>query len=269
MPEKNVSKQLLVYRTAIPVSSERHREWSVRLTGDFRFAAGINSVPLLAAEFVAAATDLPVIFAGEGDNIVPAALLGFAPEENLMVDSDGRWRQGYVPAFLRRYPFVFSESEDRSTLTLCIDEEFEGVNEDGVGERLFDAEGNRTQFLENTLGFVSTYQSQFNRTRQFCERLARLGVLKPAQARRSTEDGRTVTVGGFSVVDRERLKGIGEADLRAMFDTDELELVFLHLHSLSNVQRLARLVPAPAQGAAPGIETVEPAAEADAVVAED
>ena len=263
--EKVVSKQLLIYRTAVPLSAERHRDWSVRMTGGFGFAAEINSVPLLAAEFIAAA-DLPIIFAGEGKEVVPAALLGFAPEENLMMEASGQWRQAYVPAFLRRYPFVFSESEDRRTLTLCIDEEFEGLNTEGRGERLFDAEGNRTQFLEGTLGFVSQYQAQFNRTRSFCERLVRLNLLKPAQARRSAEDGAAVTVGGFSVVDRERLKSIADAELRAMFDTDELELVFLHLHSLGNVQKLARLVPVTSQGDAPGIEAVD---EAEVPVAAD
>lgn len=258
---KTVSRQLLIYRTATPLSAERHRDWSVRMTGHFGFAAEINSVPLLAAEFMAAAAELPIIFAGEGDGVVPAVLLGFAPDENLMVDGAGQWRDAYVPAFLRRYPFVFSESEDRRTLTLCIDEEYEGLNTEGRGERLFDTEGNRTQFLEGALGFASQYQAQFNRTRSFCERLVRLNLLKPAQARRSTADGDAVTVGGFSTVDRERLKSIADADLRAMFDTDELELVFLHLHSLGNVQKLARLMPAAAQAEAPGIEPADSAEE--------
>ena len=255
-----MSKQLLIYQDVVPLSAERHRDWSVKLDGHFRFASAINSVPLLVAEFAAAAGDLPIIFAGEGKNTVPAALLGFAPDENLLVDAEGVWRDGYVPAFLRRYPFVFTESEDRSTLTLCIDEAFEGINSDGIGERLFDTQGNRTQFLESTLGFVSQYQAQFNRTRAFCDRLSRLGLLKPAQARRSTEAGESVTVGGFSIVDREKLKAIPDTDLRAMLDTDELEMLFLHLHSLSNVQRIARAAPAPVADT-PGIEALDAALE--------
>jgi len=250
-------KQMLIYRTAVPLSAERHRDWSVRMSGSFGFAAEVNSVPLLAAEFIAAAADLPIVFAGESNGTVPAALLGFAPEENLMVDGAGQWRRAYVPAFLRRYPFVFSESEDRRTLTLCIDEEFEGLNTEGRGERLFDTDGNRTRFLEDSLGFVSQYQAQFDRTRIFCERLVRLNLLKPAQARRSASAGSAVTVGGFSVVDRERLKSIADAELRAMFDNDELELIFLHLHSLDNVQKLARLIPTAAKGDAPGIGAID------------
>jgi hypothetical protein len=236
-----MEKQLLIYGRVAPLSADRHSDLSVKLSGTYKFASKINSVPLLAAEFAAAAADLPIIFAGEGDNIFPAALLGFGPEENLLVDEQGHWRQGYVPAFLRRYPFVFSESADGKTLTLCIDEEFEGTNTEGLGERLFDSAGNRTQFVENTLGFVSQYQAQFNRTKQYCTRLNRLGVLKPAQARRGTADGETVALGGFSVIDRTKLKEIGDVDLREMFDTDELELSFVHMQSLGNIQRLSQL----------------------------
>lgn len=253
-------KQLLIYENVAPLSAERHTNMSVKMSGTYRFASRINSVPLLAAEFTAAAPDLPIIFAGEGDNIFPAALLGFGPEENLLVDADGQWRQGYIPAFLRRYPFVFSESEDGSTFTLCIDEEFEGLNTDGIGERLFDSAGNRTQFVENTLGFVSQYQAQFNRTKQYCTRLMQLGLLKPAQARRGTANGQAVTVGGFSIIDRARLKEIGDVDLREMFDTDELEMSFVHLQSLANIQRLSQLS-APASAEASEIDTIENSAE--------
>lgn len=256
-----MSKQLLIYERVAPLSADQHASWSVKVDGTYRFAATINSVPLLAAEFTAAATDLPIVFAGEGENVFPAALLGFGPEENLMLDSEGRWRQGYVPAFLRRYPFVFSESEDGTTFTLCIDEEFEGLNTDGVGERLFDSAGNRTQFLKNTLGFASQYQAQFQRTRQFCVRLSKLGVLKQAQARRGSADGQSVTLGGFSIIDRAKLKEIADADLRAMFDTDELEMSFVHLQSLSNIERLGQLASSTGTAEAPAIDTVEEAAK--------
>ena len=256
-----MSKQLLIYERVAPLSAEQHGTWSVRLNGTYHFASTVNSVPLLAAEFTAAAADLPIIFAGEGEDVFPAALLGFGPEENLMVDTDGAWRQGYVPAFLRRYPFVFSENEDNTTFTLCIDEEFEGLNTDGLGERLFDSAGNRTQFLENMLTFVSQYQAQFNRTRQFCTRLARMGALKPAQARRGTADGQSVTLGGFSIIDRAKLRQIGDADLREMFDNDELEMSFVHLQSLSNIQRLGQLASPAATAETPAIDTVEEALE--------
>jgi hypothetical protein len=123
-----MATQLLVYESAVPVSRQRHRDWSVKTGQDYSFASRINSVPLMAAEFASAAADCPIVFAGSGDEIVPAALLGFRDQENLYVDTEGKWTARYIPAFLRRYPFVFASRDAGKSFTLCIDESFSGCN---------------------------------------------------------------------------------------------------------------------------------------------
>ena len=232
-----MSKQLLIYERVVPLSSEAHRDVSVKGIDTFDFARDLNSVPLLAAEFTTAVPDHPIVFAGQGDAIFPAVLLGLEDSQNLCVDADGNWNGGYVPAFLRRYPFVFAQ--DGGNFTLCVDETYPGLNRENRGERLFDADGNRTQYLQTMLTFVQQYQAQFERTRLFCQRLVALDLLEPAQARFTTADGRAGT-------------------LKEMFATDELELCFVHLHSLQNITRLANK--APVAVAAPAAEETAPAA---------
>lgn len=255
--EVRLTKQLLIYERVVPLSSETHRDVSVKMSGSFDFARDLNSVPLLAAEFAAAVSDHPIVFAGQGEAIFPAVLLGLQDGVNLSVDAAGNWTGGYTPAFLRRYPFVFSQNE--GNFTLCVDEAFTGLNRNGRGERLFDADGNRTQFLQTMLSFVSQFQAQFERTRLFCQRLVALNLLEPAQARYNLPDGRSGTLSGFMTINRERLKAISEDAMKEMFATDELELCFIHLHSLQNVSRLGNNTPA--QGA---VAAAEPAlAEAE------
>ncbi len=48
---------------------------------------------------------------------MPAVLLGIRDQENLYVDDNGAWNAKYIPAFVRRYPFVFS-SQDKNTFNL-------------------------------------------------------------------------------------------------------------------------------------------------------
>lgn len=251
-----MAKQLLIYDRVAPVSSEAHRDWSVKITDQYDFARTLNSVPLLAAEFVAAAQDYTIVFASGDGSIFPAVLLGFEDGKNLCVAEDGTWIGGYVPAFLRRYPFVFAEDVqgEEGKFTLCIDEEYPGLNQEGRGERLFDSEGNRTQFLQTMLTFVTQFQAQFQRTKMFCDRLNALGLLETAQARFTTADGRTGTLGGFMTIVRDRLKAISDADLKEMFTTDELEMCFAHLHSLQNVNRLGSRIPTRAAGLAEPME---------------
>lgn len=244
-----MSKQLLIYERVTPLSSDLHRDVSVKATDKFDFARDLNSVPLLAAEFTSAVPNHPIVFAGEGDATFPAVLLGLQDGANQAVDAEGNWTEGYVPAFLRRYPFVFSQSE--GNFTLCIDETYPGINREGRGERLFDADGERTQYLTNMLAFVSQFQAQFERTRLFCKRLNELNLLEPAQARYNAADGRSGTLSGFMTINRDRLKAIPEAALKEMFATDELELCYVHLHSLQNVSRLGTktATPLPAEAA--------------------
>lgn len=257
-----MSKQLLIYERVVPLSSEAHRSVSVKMTESFAFASHLNSVPLLAAEFSAAVPDHPIVFAGEGDAVFPAVLLGLEDGSNLHVDATGGWTGSYVPAFLRRYPFVFSQSE--GNFTLCVDEAFSGLNAEGRGERLFDSEGNRTQFLQTMLTFVSQFQAQFERTKLFCQRLAALGLLEPAQARFTAPSGRAGTLNGFMTINRDRLKAIPEAALKEMFATDELELCFIHLHSLQNINRLGNKAPVAAATAAATEGDAEAAVPAEA-----
>lgn len=234
-----MTKQLLIYERAVPVSSERHREHSVRMGQTYAFAREINSVPILASEFLAAAPNYPIVFAGAGDLLMPAAIFSLRDKENAFVDPEGGWTGGYIPAFLRRYPFVFAKADDSESFTLCIDEEFEGLNTKGRGERMFDSEGNRTQYLSSMLEFSRQFQAQFAPTRRFAERLKALDLLEPAHAQFRLPDGRPGALSGFSTVSREKLKALEDAQAGEMLRSDELELCFAQLHSLSNLQRLA------------------------------
>lgn len=241
-------KQLQIYGSATPITVAAHRDWCVQTGLGFAFAAGLNSAPLVAVEFAAAALDMTIVFSGTEEAVFPSVLLGTREGQNLFLDIKGAWAGSYVPAFLRRYPFVFADPDEKGTYTYCIDADFEGVNREGRGERLFDSDGVRTQYLTESLAFVLSYQGHYERTRLFCQRLVALKVLEPMQARFSSPDGKTRSLSGFFTINRDRLKAVPEADLRAMFDTDELELCYLHLQSLKNIHHLTQRAKAMATG---------------------
>ena len=258
-----MTKQLMIYERAVPVSSERHRDWSLRSGDDYGFARGVNSVPLLAAEFIAAASEYTIVFAGDAENVFPSVILGMRDNENSHVDADGAWTGGYIPAFLRRYPFVFARSDDGGTFTLCLDEEFDGFNKDGKGERLFDSDGKRTQYLETMLNFTREYQTLFDRTQLFCKRLKDLDLLQAGTAQFNLPDGQS-SLAGFYTIDREKLKALPAETLAEMAKTDELELCYVHMQSLNNLTPMARRIAGAGAGAAPKANGAAPARDAAA-----
>ena len=240
-----MTKQLLIYERAVPVTPNQHGNVSVKVGTDLSFAKHVNSVPLMVAEFDVACPEYAIVFAGEGNDVMPVALLGVRDNENLYVDDAGTWSAKYVPAFVRRYPFVFSTPND-DRLTLCIDEEFQGVNRKGLGERLFDAEGERTQYLQGVLNFLQAYQSQFDATRAFCQRLVGLNLLEAMQAQFALKGGQRIALGGFMSVNREKFRALPGDVLARMAASGDLDLIYAHLYSQRNftptAERIVRIL---------------------------
>jgi len=226
--------QLLIYETAVPVSASRHAGCGVETGGGFAFSRKVNSVPLMAVEFPVAAAEYAIVFAGNGDVVMPSVILGMRGNENAYLDEADGWKARYIPAFVRRYPFVFSASEDEKTFTLCVDEAFEGFNKDGKGQLMFDEAGKPTPYVDNVLRFLQEYQAQFQRTRAFCQKLKALDLLEPMQASMSLESGERLSLTGFMAVDRKKLKALPADKLAELLATDELELIYLHLQSMRN-----------------------------------
>lgn len=231
-----MTTQLLIYKTAVPVSRARHGNWFVETRPNYAFSGEVNSVPLMAVEFPQAAAEYAIVFAGSDTEILPAVILGVRGDENLFINRDAQWGAKYIPAFVRRYPFVFSRSGDR--FLLCVDEEFPGVNQEGRGQPLFGAEGKPSPYLDNVLKFLQEYQAQFLRTQRFCARVKELGLLEPMQAQVTIENGRRLSLGGFMAINREKLKALPGDKLAELIKTDELELIFLHIQSMRNFEHL-------------------------------
>jgi hypothetical protein len=114
----------------------------------------VNSVPLLASEFFECAREYPIVFARGQSGPLPAVLLGLRESENLFVDADGKWGARYVPAFVRRYPFVPANGSG-GDLLVCIDESSPCFSTT-EGEALF-ADGKPTPQLEHAIKFLREF----------------------------------------------------------------------------------------------------------------
>lgn len=237
-----MTKQLLIYERAVPLSSEVHRNLSVDVGADYSFAQGVNSTPVVAIEFPSAVAEYTIVFTANEKDALPILVLGVRDAENLYF-KDGQWKAKYIPAFIRRYPFVFASGDEGKNFTLCIDEGFSGLNREDKGQRLFDDQGQRTPYLDNALNFLKDYQGQYLRTQAFCRKLKELDLLEPMRAQVKGPQGQEINLGGFAAVSRDKLKKLSGDQLAELARTDELELIYLHLASLRNfpglVERMA------------------------------
>jgi hypothetical protein len=240
------------YEKPVLLDREKHRRRRVQASSSFAFARKANSLYVAGVEFGEACKEYAVVFTrSDTGKVVPVVMLGLRSRENLFVDAQDHWTGRYVPAFVRRYPFVLADLPGQS-LGVCIDEAYSGLN-DKEGEALFDDAGQDTPFLRNALDFLTQYQREYLRTEAFCQKLEQAGLLTEMNARADLVDGRTFTVGSVLVVDEKKLLALPDATALSLFRSGELHLISMHLLSLSNMQRLVDRL-AQATGKAPAAQ---------------
>lgn len=235
-----MTKQALIYERPRPVANERHKGWSVEEGGNFGFARDLNAVPLVIEEFGVAAREYPIVFSEAEGIFAPAALVGLRDYENLFVDDDGRWNADYLPAFVRRYPFVFAHDAKAQTYTLCIDEASELCNEDGRGKSLFDEAGKASPYLQKMANLLTKWQRAMQESQAFCARLHDLQLLHRSEIKFKLEGDKQAVTGGFLAVDRDRLRELPAEAIVEMHQNGDLEMIYAHLVSLHALESLRK-----------------------------
>jgi SapC len=233
---------MLMYEKLTPINREQHRQLRVKPSAKhLSFAKETNSVLVAVSELPLAALDFPCVFVASGDQHTMVSVVGLRDQENLFIDSDGRWdMNSYVPAFIRRYPFVLAEEPGSTQLTVCVDETFDGLNQ-AEGEALFDAEGKDTPYLQNLQKFLLDYHNDMQRTAAFAKRLADLDLLVERNIDFKLGD-QQLNLKGFKVVDEQKLHALDAKVVQELFSTGALGWIHAHLLSLNNVTKLgARL----------------------------
>ena len=253
---------LLFYQKPVPLNKNDHKEKKIKSGNrNFAFAAGTNSVILAGVEFSEAGKEYPIVFAQAGENVIPVALLGLRNAENLYVDEEGHWDARYIPAFVRRYPFVLAEIGDAGQRAVCIDEGFEGFSDD-EGEPLF-ADGEPSPLLKQAMDFLEEYQKQYVRTETFVRRLKENDLLMSLNAKVDMVDGQQFGLSGLLAVDERKLLQLPDDKALSLFRAGELSWIYCHLMSIGcmgrMIDRMAKRPAAPAAGSSdsPGEEKAE------------
>lgn len=241
----------LFYTNIVPLNRDKHRKLRIRPAEDkARFAQDAHYAPLSGTEFYQAARDYPILFTRDNAEAGPIALLGLQEGSNLFVDEDGGWAEGcYVPAFVRRYPFILAKGDDTANFTLCIDDSFAGLNE-SEGEALFDEEGKDSDYLKRMVGFINSYATESEHTQGFVKKLAELELLTKKTLQITDGKGRKFFLNDFAVIDEEKLAKLGATELEVLHKKGWLGWIYAHLVSLGNLSRLPLRVPASKAAAA-------------------
>jgi hypothetical protein len=253
----------LFYQRLVALDGNVHAKLKLSAPPDLKFSARSPVVPLLSVEFTEAAREYPIAFLrGADGTLLPVALTGAPAGDNVYIDAAGRWNARYVPAYVRRYPFMFARTSP-DQLTVCIDAAYPGFNET-EGTPMFDSIGEPSPMLKQIVANLSEHQRQSTLTEVFVRRLESAGLLMEASAKANLNDGRRLDLTGFWIVDESRFRALPDATLKEWFASGEIGLIYAHLLSLGNLLELLRRQPRAAGAAADAAAAVIAGSTADA-----
>lgn len=231
----------MFYGAPRPLDRARDSKLCLSRPKNFKFAANTNAIPLLIDEFPMAAAYYPIVFA-KGSNPIPAAVVGLRNDDNLFLDKEGKWQNGaYLPAYVRRYPFILMDDPSQKQYVLCIDEKCETLGEQGEYP-LFEADGQPSSFTKGAMEFCATLRQQGEGTDEFVNALKEFDLLTQNDAQIDMRDGSHLQLNGFLVIDPKKFDALPDNVFMHWRRKGWLGLVYAQLLSSHRWQNLVDLM---------------------------
>jgi SapC len=231
------SRLPLFYQSLTPLSHQQHASHALQERMLHPFAQTANAIPLTVDEFALAQRHFPIVFAPGADGGAPLALLGLQEGENLFCDATGQWRKDiYVPAYVRRYPFMLARlAPDAKDLSLCFDDQ-SGLIIAGAEGNLFDGT-DPSDTTKAVLSFCEQFEMAVQRTRAFLNEMAELDLLMDAEA--TIQEGDTpMMLRGFRMIDEKKIQELRGDQARKMVKSGAMGLIYAHFFSLGTLRDL-------------------------------
>ncbi len=228
----------LFYKTIEPLNLDQHGKMKVRGIQSMPEVGQTHAVPVTVDEFTLVQRHFPIVFA-VGETPLPIALMGLNEGTNVFLDENGRSTDPnlYIPAYLRRYPFLLAKLRpDSDELSLCYDSTSGAVGDFEDGEPLFD--GNEPSGATKAiLEFCEQFEAAGLRTNAFVEDLVKSDLLMDGEVAIQPEGvDQPFVYRGFRMVDEEKIRNLRGDELRKMNQNGMLPLIYAHLFSLSQMR---------------------------------
>ena len=223
----------------VKLLSKEEKGLKVDAIRGFKYAKELTQCIVTVDEFFKASKSQPIVFSKNDAGVYAAStLLGLEKDKNNFVNAKGEWiKAEYIPAYVRRYPFIFVQ--EKEILALAYDADCKEINKKR-GQELFDKEGKETEYTISVMKFMENYQKSSVITAAFIKELDELSLLEDANAN-MTVDGKKFAFTGFKRVNEEKLNTLNEEQTMKLIKNGSYKLIIAHLISMGNFEKLVSL----------------------------
>jgi len=228
-----------MFASTMALSFAAHRDLRVFETNDYSFARAETLAPIVYDEMADIAREYPIVFPNNGTDL-PCALLGLEAGNNAYVDAGGNWLAAYVPAHIRRYPFMFGRTNDPNadpnSFVILFDPEAPHFR-DASGHPVFETSGQLSEHMQRRVALLEQIQNKVEATRAMVRALGEAGLLTEKVIRIKTGNEPEHRIQGLRVVDQDALKRLPVDRLADLVRTGALALAYAQLLSWANFRQ--------------------------------
>lgn len=240
--EAGVTGSVMFYKNPEPLNKEAHANLGMTaIDAPFAFTAEAHILPLTVPEFPIAALTYPIIFIGDAK--MPAAVAGIRQGQNLLVGADGSYEPGaYIPAFVRRYPFVLAHNPGDEQMVVCIDRGAAAISE--TPQAPFFENGEPTEFTKNAVAFCNEFEQQRVISDQFLAMAKELDLFETRQTAYTPRDrmgnpiGEPQLIAEYFAISETKLNALPEAKFMELRGNGALSVIYAHMMSLNGWDKL-------------------------------
>jgi SapC protein len=230
----------LFYNAIEPINVTQHGGMKVHTVTSMGHIATTHAIPLTVDEFMLVQRHYPIVFS-IGENPIPMALMGLNEGVNVFLSATGEAVEPnlYIPAYIRRYPFLLARLRpDSDELSLCFDPTSGAVGDWDDGQPLFDGD-QPSEATKAILQFCEQFEAAGQRTTAFMEDLLKSNLLMEGEVA-IQPDGyeQPFIYRGFRMVDEEKLRDLRGDELRKMNQNGMLPVIYAHLFSLTQMREV-------------------------------
>jgi len=225
-----------MYKNVKILNPKEHSFYRYTTPDNLYFAKDLNLIPITFSEIKLLCCDFPIVIIKNKEEYMLTLLVG--EKTNQALDENGKWQGEYLPAFIRKYPFILSNIENQEQLHLGFDME-SGCFSSPEGQALFEADGTPTHIITESMSLLENIAKEMQITGGILAKLAEYEVLEQSSYTITKEGEESRAVGGFFVINREKISKLQDEQLLQISKNGWMEMIELHTLSLKNISKLA------------------------------
>ena len=231
----------------IPISKENHAKWSYVGLSNYLHTKTDAIVPILIAEINRVIFTNPIVFIENHKTLGLYSLQSLLPNVNLMIDSEGKWINNYIPARYRSLPFVLaSETNQKKSddKILCYIDELDCVSKSFKNKKstpIFDSKLELSEDMNRVFEFLKSIEQNETITKKALESIYNAEIIEDWALSLKLQDGEKKMT-GLKKVNLEKLKSLSSDKLHDLNVTGGLDICFANIFSLNNLEKLKQIL---------------------------